>query len=201
MLDGEGNVFGTTAEGGPHQCGEFTCGVVFELSPPALGKTEWTETVLHSFDGADGIESTAGLIADGSGNLYGTVEGGGEFDGGVVFELTPPAAGKKAWKETVLHTFKANDGTDPNSSLIWGGTGDLYGVAGFGKAHDAGVIFELSPPALGQAHWTERVVHVFNGRRGGLPFGGLIADGFGNFYGATVNGGKRGDGIVFKFTP
>ncbi len=44
-------------------------GVVFKLSPPAAGQTAWTQTILHSFTGADGELPTAGLIADGAGNL------------------------------------------------------------------------------------------------------------------------------------
>jgi hypothetical protein len=46
--------------------------VVFKLSPGG------TETVLHSFTGgSDGGNPAAGLIADSSGNLYGTTADGG----------------------------------------------------------------------------------------------------------------------------
>jgi hypothetical protein len=47
------------------------CGVVFKLSPGG------TETVLHTFKGSDGAFPEAGLIADSSGNLYGTTLVGG----------------------------------------------------------------------------------------------------------------------------
>ena len=68
------------------------CGVVFKLSGHK-------ETVLYRFTGgADGAFPWAGLVADASGNLYGTTNAGGEYGGGVVFKL----AGKK---ETVMHSF------------------------------------------------------------------------------------------------
>ncbi len=53
------------------------------------------ETVLHSFTGSDGSDPTPGLIADSSGNLYGTTQFGGApgcglgFGCGVVFKLSP----------------------------------------------------------------------------------------------------------------
>jgi hypothetical protein len=32
-------------------------------------------------------------------------------------------------------------------------------------------------------------------------YNGMVVDRFGNFYGATVHGGKNDDGCVYKFTP
>ena len=43
-------------------------------------------TTLGSFDGTNG-ESPNGIIMDGSGNFYGTTEGGGADNDGTVFEL------------------------------------------------------------------------------------------------------------------
>jgi uncharacterized repeat protein (TIGR03803 family) len=50
------------------------------------------EKVLHSFNGEDG-QYPAGLIFDGSGNLYGTTDVGGKYDYGTVFELSPKTGG------------------------------------------------------------------------------------------------------------
>ena len=80
-----GNFYGTTVLGGKDKMG-----VVFKLA----GKKE---TVLYSFTGLkDGGEPRAGLIQDGSGNLYGTAWVGGDLSCdilrtgcGVVFELVP----------------------------------------------------------------------------------------------------------------
>ena len=53
-----------------------------------LSDRGWTETVLHSYNGAsDGDLLLAGVILDHEGNLYGTTTGGGLNGGGVVFEI------------------------------------------------------------------------------------------------------------------
>jgi uncharacterized repeat protein (TIGR03803 family) len=83
VMDQAGNLYGATFYGGS-ACG---CGVVFKLSPRAHG--QWKYTVLHRFSGTDGGAPEAGVILDGKGNLYGTTLGGGQYGGGVVFELTP----------------------------------------------------------------------------------------------------------------
>jgi hypothetical protein len=52
---------------------------------------QWTETVLHYFDGLDGWSPWSNLIFDAAGNLYGTTLAGGAANlcCGVAFELTP----------------------------------------------------------------------------------------------------------------
>jgi uncharacterized repeat protein (TIGR03803 family) len=73
MLDGAGNLYGTTYQGG-----SSNEGVVFALSPTGGG---WTESVLYSFCAyascADGRNPSAGLVMDSAGTLYGTTWGGG----------------------------------------------------------------------------------------------------------------------------
>jgi hypothetical protein len=114
IADSSGNLYGTTAYGGPSAsaCPASTtgiivpagCGVVFKLSPSG------TETVLYSFMGnGDGALPSGGLIADSSGNLYGTTFNGGsalsncDNNGpqcGSVFEISGTT-------ETVLYDFNS----------------------------------------------------------------------------------------------
>jgi uncharacterized repeat protein (TIGR03803 family) len=84
ILDAQGNLYGTTYDGGGSGCGGDGCGTVFKVTPSG------SETILYSFTGgADGGLPMAGLVMDGQGNLFGTASTGG-FDGfGVVFEVTP----------------------------------------------------------------------------------------------------------------
>ncbi len=97
VLDGAGNLYGTTFDGCTHGVG-----TVFELTPQAGGG--WTESVLYSFgNGTDGAYPQASLILDGAGNLYGTTANGGTDSVGTVFELTPQAGG--GWMENVLYSF------------------------------------------------------------------------------------------------
>ena len=79
IMDTSGALFGTTEEGGTGCSGiPPGCGTVFKLTPPGAGETEWTESVLHRFQGgADGESPFAGLTMDMSGALYGTTGSGG----------------------------------------------------------------------------------------------------------------------------
>ena len=83
IADSDGNLFGTTIQGGANRQG-----VVFELALNAH-----TPTVLASFDAAHGIGPQTGLTADGSGNFFGTTTAGGINNTGVVFELSPSNGG------------------------------------------------------------------------------------------------------------
>jgi uncharacterized repeat protein (TIGR03803 family) len=94
IFDTEGNLYGTTEYGGINR-DPYEFGVVFKVTPK--GK----ETVLYSFceqyngyNCADGAYTSAGLIFDRKGNLYGTTIDGGapgcyEQGCGIVFKLTP----------------------------------------------------------------------------------------------------------------
>jgi uncharacterized repeat protein (TIGR03803 family) len=84
VRDAAGNLYGTTSNGGA-----YGDGTVFKLTPTAHGA--WKETILHSFNpnGTDISTPNAGVVLDGSGNLYGTAEGGGTYGYGGVFEITP----------------------------------------------------------------------------------------------------------------
>jgi uncharacterized repeat protein (TIGR03803 family) len=86
IRDTKGNLFGTTNLGG-----SAGLGTVFRLTPPATAKGAWTETVLHSFlgGGVDGYQPFGGLVADKSGNLYGTTRSGGVTGGdSTIYEIT-----------------------------------------------------------------------------------------------------------------
>jgi uncharacterized repeat protein (TIGR03803 family) len=145
--------------------------------------------VLHAFgSGSDGGGLWGNLIFDSQGNLYGTTSGGGAFNGGTVFELTPQSNGE--WAETVLHNFpsSADDGAGPIGGVIFDPAGNLYGTTqagGDGRSHP-GTVFELTP---GLGGWTETVLYSFcilpGCRDGGDPWGSLTMDKAGNLYGTA----------------
>ncbi|MGA8099718.1 MAG: choice-of-anchor tandem repeat GloVer-containing protein, partial [Candidatus Cybelea sp.] len=67
-----GMLYGTTSEGGSHDCGDNKCGTIFEVSPSGTGYQ-----VLHQFKGTkDGANPQAALI-EVNGMLYGTTFFGG----------------------------------------------------------------------------------------------------------------------------
>jgi uncharacterized repeat protein (TIGR03803 family) len=97
----------------------------------------------------DGTYPSAGLVLDGSGNLYGTTFSGGLYNYGTVFELTPTNGG---WTEQVLHQFNYSviningpDGFYPQSALILDATDNLYGTTVEGGIYDGGTVFEITP--------------------------------------------------------
>src|SRR5664279_570642 len=150
IVDGAGNLYGTTSEGGTYISCSGGCGTVFELTPNGSGG--WTETVLHNFNsnGTDGANPYAGLIFDAAGNLYGTTTTGGSTGTGygTVFELTPAAGG--TWTEQVLYSFRGGtDGTWPYAGLIFDAAGNLYGTTPNGSTNNGGIAFELTPAAGG----------------------------------------------------
>lgn len=197
LTDEHGNLYGTTYAGGDAN-GD---GVVFKLAPPAPGQTQWTETVLHGFtNGSDGAQPWSTLIADTGGNLYGTTSSGGSGVVGTVFKLSPPVAGKTAWTETILYNFSGNaDGGEPIGAVVLGADGSLYGTAaGYGQ-FNRGVVYQLTPPKNGGA-WGFTLLHAFSGGADGeVPHAGLIIDHTGALYGTTA-GFDKSYGTVFKLT-
>jgi uncharacterized repeat protein (TIGR03803 family) len=158
-----------------------------------------SEQVIYSFTGhGDGAFPLSGVIFDGSGNLYGSTEGGGDnkCQCGVVFELTPTSNG---WTQTVLHTFTGLDGAYPIGNLAMDKAGNLYGTTQVGGKHNAGVIFELMPAGSG---WQEKVLHSFTGGYdGSYPFSGVILDGSGNVYCTARFGGHYSGGVALELIP
>jgi uncharacterized repeat protein (TIGR03803 family) len=199
VFDKAGNLYGTTLDGG-----NTANGVVFELSPPKSG-TNWTETVLHSFDSpTDGTSPLTGVIFDASGNLYGTTGTGGTTGHGTIFEVSPPTGGSTTWTEAVLYNFAFDtDGGYPGySTLLQDSSGNLYGTTQVGGTPRNGVAFKLAPPAQGKTNWTETTLHSFTGTPDGAePEAGFIAGPNGSLIGTTFMGGANNVGTVYELTP
>ncbi|HEY4846907.1 MAG TPA: choice-of-anchor tandem repeat GloVer-containing protein, partial [Methylocella sp.] len=137
-----------------------------------------------------------GLIADSSGNLYGTTIQGGASNTGVVFKLSPGGT------ETVLHSFKLDsNGANPVAGLIADSAGNLYGTTESGGASQRGVVFKLSPDGTSFMALHSFCVDFPLCSDGRFPQAGLIADSAGNLYGTTRLGGASDNGVVFKLSP
>ena len=143
----------------------------------------------------DGDGPTAGLIADASGNLFGTAGGGGAYGYGTVFEVKKTAYGY-ASTPTTLVSFNGSDGRQPYASLIADADGNLFGTTLYGGASSAcagalfgcGTVFEVKKTANGYAS-TPTTLVSFNGTNGAFPNAGLIAHANGNLFGTTSGGG------------
>ena len=86
VMDGSGNLYGTTWGGGAE-----ALGTVFKLT--RANQPPWTYTSLHDFKGSDGENPVSNVTFDASGKLYGTASQGGnakcDSGCGVVWEITP----------------------------------------------------------------------------------------------------------------
>jgi uncharacterized repeat protein (TIGR03803 family) len=190
VKDSEGNLYGTTTEGGTSvACADGNgCGTIFKID----GVTG-TETVLYSFaGGTDGGLPVFGTLLLLSGNLYGTTQSGGVYEQGTVFKFN-----LKSGKETVVHSFSGfpTDGTAPQGGLIRDTSGNLYGTTFQGGSFGPGTVFKINIKT-----GFETVLYSFAGGSsdGSNPYSALVIDKLGNLYGTTYAGGANGCGTIFE---
>ena len=151
LLDGAGNLFGETDDGGSFACPESGCGVVYELTPES---GSWKFSVPHTFDGLDGSKGnqpSGGLTLDSHRNMYGTTATGGlatcnNGNGcGTIFELSPETGG--GFTFNVIAEFNGTTGASPFAGVIVDASGNLYGTtfAGGSPNCNCGVVFAVTP--------------------------------------------------------
>jgi len=183
IRDSKGNIYGTTSNGG-----SYYYGAVFKIN--SAGK----EKVLYNFTGgSDGCYPMQGLVRDEAGNLYGTAMacGEGEFGNGTVFKLD------RAGNFTPLRTFTRgfSDGGVPQyGHLTMDKSGNLYGATYWGGDYDQGVLYKLSKNGV------FTLLHSFAGGTsdGCYPFGSVVRDEAGSFYGTTPGCGSSNHGTIWK---
>lgn len=193
IADAAGNLYGTTSEGGGSGCDGLGCGTIYKLSP------DGSEEILYSFKGGtDGANPLGGLIADASGNLYGTTVNGGSTKDcnfhvgcGTAFKLAPDGS------ETVLFAFeREKDGENPQGGVIADSSGNLYGTTLYGGVNNDGLVYRLAPDG------SETILYAFRGGSdGNWPYGDLSMDKAGNLFGTTQYGGSHSVGTVFRISP
>ncbi|MGH6889208.1 MAG: choice-of-anchor tandem repeat GloVer-containing protein [Rhizomicrobium sp.] len=189
LYDGTSPLFGVTFGFGGE--GITAPSTAYELVP---GKSF---QVLHTFGETegDGAGADGPVVLDASGNLYGsTIQSETEFEGGVVYELSPSGG----WTETLLHTFcetfPCTDGSTPESGLVIDPSGNLYGTTRYGGADctpdgdvGCGVAFEVVPDGVNSQ---KTVLHAFCSTKHcgdrPNPAGPLVLDAQGNLFGTTA---------------
>ena len=177
IMDGSGNLYGTTTGGG-------SGGTVYKIAAGTKALS-----TLVTFSGSNGANPEAGLLADANGNLFGTTFSGGNGYG-TVFEV----ANNPSHTLTTLVKFANTNGANPAESLIADANGNLYGTTGHGGANNLGTVFEI---ANNPSH-TVTTLATFNGTNGSNPWCRLVVDSSGNLYGTTYKGGANSDGTVFE---
>jgi len=189
VFDSKGDLFGTTQGGGA-----YGVGVVFALE--YSGRDVWIAKAIHSFTGGTdgGYPYAERLILDKAGSLYGTAQGGGVNNAGVVFRLLQTSTG---WKEQVLYEFNGAVESNPDGGLVMDGKGNLYGTCANGnKETTVGSVYKLAPATGGK--YTESDLYLFTSGDGEFPESSLLRDKVGNLYGTTWLGGASNAGVVFE---
>jgi len=137
MMDGSGNFYGATSDGG-----SGLGGTVFELTPSG---NAYTFNLLYSFSGQLGQNAGpwATLSMDAAGSLYGTTLYGGANRGGRVFKLTNTQNG---WVYSSLHDFGSGlDFINPISNVTFDADGNLWGTATGCNSGCLGGVWEITP--------------------------------------------------------
>ena len=197
IADANGDLFGTTPDGGANGYG-----TVFEIvnnGTPSAPSYASTPITVASFNGSNGASS---LIADANGDLFGTTYQGGANNDGAVFEIvnngTVAAPSYASTPTTLASFYGGGNGSNPNGSLIADANGDLFGTTSVGGANDAGAVFEIAKTASGYASAPTILASFYGGGNGYDPQGSLIADANGDLFGTTEYGGASGYGTVFE---
>jgi len=175
------------------------------LAISAAPAQAWTLKTLYSFKGgSDGSYPIGRLVRDAAtGDFYGATINGGDVncdlaygDGcGILFKVAPDGT------ETILHTFRGEEGGRPYAGPIQDKAGNLYGTTTYGGADcdgsgdGCGVIYRLAP------NGTYNILHAFAGGAtdGEFPQMRLTRHGAtGDLYGTTSYAGAGDKGVVFK---
>ncbi|HEY5204766.1 MAG TPA: choice-of-anchor tandem repeat GloVer-containing protein, partial [Roseiarcus sp.] len=180
-IDAEGDLFGTTANGGPD--GANGDGTVFKIA-----KSTGLLTTLATFTGSNGQYPERGLTIDAAGDLFGTTFHGGADNDGTVFEIV-----KSTGALITLATFTGANGAAPLSQLVSDAAGDLFGTTENGGADNDGTAFEIA-----KSTGLLSTLASFTGANGQTLNGGLTFNSAGDLFGTTYWGGANSDGTVFE---
>lgn len=206
LIEGsDGMLYGTTHAGGAPDDSSEGGGTIFRINKDGGGYT-----IIHRFARAhdDGSEPYAELLEGSDGFLYGSTRNGGNRSGppegrGTLFRIGKDGAG-----HTVLHRFAGggDDGQWPETALIEGADGAMYGTTaygGFAGSGGRGVAFKIDKN--GGAY---TVLWRFT-YADGLSPSALLEGSEGALYGTAHYGGRAsntnnvsnpasGMGVVFK---
>ena len=187
LLEGsDGALYGTTSLGG-----FWILGTIFRLD-----KDGGNYAILHYFSnaGGEGRSPVAGLIEGSDGSLYGTTYNGGITNHGTLFTMS-----KDGNSYAILRSFSSADGGGkwPDTELVEGSDGMLYGATEQGGINDRGVIFKMNKDGTGYAALRN---FANTGSDGRAPKSALTPTTNGVIYGTTQFGGEADAGCIFALS-
>ncbi|HEY4841985.1 MAG TPA: choice-of-anchor tandem repeat GloVer-containing protein [Terriglobales bacterium] len=178
-LASDGYFYGTTLSGGT-----FGYGTVFRAD------TSLNLTILHSFNGTDGVTPLTPPVQGPDGNLYGVTSSG------TTYRITLPAGTFKQLTKNIPNNYPTTQYATL-APLYLASDGNLYGISAAGGKSGNGTVFQMTT--------TGAISVVYNftgGTDGATPYGPLTQGGGAdtNLYGTTSGGGSNGCGAIFKLT-
>ncbi len=189
LLNGDGNLYGTTSAGGPDTNenaykvpGAIGFGTAFVMTPNGDLST------LAFFNSTNGGGEISALIHGLDGNFYGTTSGGGTYRRGSVFQVTTNST------LTTIYSFDGTCGYPPTFFLqaqdgnFYGGTTTGYFV---GNQFVGSPFYKLTPSGA--------LTALLNFAQGDDPYA-VIQGTDGCFYGTSLSGGANGDGYLFRIS-
>ena len=100
-------------------------------------------------------------------------------------------------RSEVVHAFEVNSsasGWKPQSDLLLGSDGALYGTTSEGGTGGGGTLFRFDP-----ATRVLETLHHFDGTLGRRPLAAVIDGGDGALYGTASEGGALNNGTIFRY--
>jgi uncharacterized repeat protein (TIGR03803 family) len=210
----DGALYGVNSVGGI-----VTSGLIYRLAtnPPAI-------TTQYQIENTQGYAPIGGLLLGSDDLLYGTTSVGSLFTAntsGTVFSIAADGSGFR-----ILHNFAAfstfnvlsdpinADGARPETELVEGSDGFLYGTTPVGGTNGTGVVFKLAKDGSGFAviHTFDAVIAVDADNNGVQDLPAKNAEGMGAvaplllrsdgyLYGVAGEGGANGAGTIFRLLP
>jgi uncharacterized repeat protein (TIGR03803 family) len=189
----DGNLYGTTADGGIYNEGS-----VFKITPSGALTPLWQFT-----GGTDGAEPIGALVQGSDGSFYGTTIDGGTNGFGTVFKITSAGTLTPLWQFYGLPNNA--DGSRPFGSLVQGSDGSFYGTTAYGGTnygeyyYGGGTVFQITPSGTLTVAWQFSYAPPEEANGAG-SVAGLVQGSDGSFYGVTSSDGTNYLGTIFKLT-
>jgi uncharacterized repeat protein (TIGR03803 family) len=177
VVDGNGNVFGTTSTGGAGGFGTF-----FGIGAAGIGTV--APAILGSLDQTDTAGTSATIGVDTAGDVFGASQTGGVVSNGAIYEVSAVARVPQ-----VIFSFPFGAGGAPSPTLTVDAAGDVFGTTVSGGANGFGQVFELS---AGNHNFS--TVYSFQSADG--TAGPVLVDANGDVFIATTTGGDNGAGTL-----